>query len=58
MDEELNKYIEEMKTQPNPASILVEYIYFKNAKNVYYARFKIQQHYDGETYQLTIDSHH
>ena len=57
MDRELIKYIEEMRTKPNPATILVEYIYFRNAKNVYYAREKIQKHYDGETYQLAIDSH-
>ena len=39
------------------STILVENIWYKNAKNVYYARSMIERHYKGETYQLQIDSH-
>ena len=30
----------------------------KDAKNCYQARYKLQRHYKGETYQLQLDSHH
>ena len=43
---------------PKSPSIIVENIWHEKAKNVYYARNKIQRHYDGETYYFQLDSHH
>lgn len=37
---------------------LIEKVWNRNAKNVYHARSMYQRHYNGETYQLQIDSHH
>ena len=36
----------------------METVWHENAKNAYYARHRIQQHYNGETYQMQLDSHH
>ena len=47
-----------MTKQPNPPSILLENIWHVKASNVYFARFMNQRHYNGETYQLQLDSHH
>ena len=35
----------------------IEAVDFKEAKNAYYARHRLQKHFKGETYQLQIDSH-
>ena len=35
----------------------MEVISHRDAKNVYYARYQIQRHYENETYFLQIDSH-
>ena len=43
---------------PDPPSFVIENIWHENAKNVYHARYMIQRHYNGETYQMQIDSHH
>ena len=50
MKEELDEYIEEVSNSPNSASILVENVWIKKARNVYHARFMNQRHYNGETY--------
>ena len=42
----------------DPPSILIENIWHEKAKNAYHARHMIQRHYQGETYQMQIDSHH
>ena len=49
---EVEQYIKEASKLPNPPSILMEKVSHKDAKNCYYARFKLQRHYKGETYQL------
>ena len=36
----------------------MENVWHEKSKNAYHARNKVQQHYNGETYQLQIDSHH
>lgn len=54
---DLKRYLEEVAKQPNAPSILLENIWHENAKNVYHARQMIQRHYNGETYQMQIDSH-
>ena len=58
MDADLNRYLVEVAKLPDPPNIVIENIWHENAKNVYHARYMIQQHYNGETYQLQIDSHH
>ena len=47
-----------MTEQKNPPSIPLENIWHEKASNVYVARFMNQRHYNGETYQLQLDSHH
>ena len=58
LEKNLNEYIEELENQQYKPSILVENTWYEKASNVYHARFKNQRHYNGETYQLQIDSHH
>ena len=36
----------------------MENVWHENAKNVYHARYMNQRHYNDETYQMQIDSHH
>ena len=36
----------------------MENVWHKNSRDLYDTRCKIQRHYDGETYQLQLDSHH
>ena len=36
----------------------MENVWHENAKNVYHARYMIQRHFNNETYQLQLDSHH
>ena len=36
----------------------MENIWHKNAKNAYFARYRLNSLYNNETYQLQLDSHH
>ena len=36
----------------------MENVWHENAKNVYHARVLAQRHFNNETYQLQLDSHH
>lgn len=55
---DVKRYIDEAARLPNPPSILMESVSHRDAKNCYHARFRLQRHYKGETYQLQLDSHH
>ena len=57
LDSDLNRYLVEAAKLPKPPTILMENIWHLDAKNVYHARVMIQRHYNGETYQLQLDSH-
>ena len=55
---ELKEYIWEIEKGPNAPSILIENVNYRNSREAYHARILNQQHYNGETYQMQLDSHH
>ena len=54
----MKEYIDQVTNLPNPPAIDMEMISHKDAKNCYHARYSLQRHYQDETYQLQLDSHH
>ena len=48
----IQQFIDEVLDLDLAPSILLENVSHLNAKNGYYARSKLQRHYNGETYQL------
>ena len=55
---EVKAYLAEVGQLPNAPSILQEELHSKYAMGSYMARAHIQKHYQDETYQLQLDSHH
>ena len=58
MLKDVKSYIAEAEALPNAPSILMEEVPHDEAKNCYHARYRLQKHYNDETYQLQLDSHH
>ena len=55
---EVEAYIQEAQGGPHPTSIVMETLPHTQFKDAYHARYRVQQHYNGETYQLQLDSRH
>lgn len=47
----------ELLSVNNAGNIVYEVVGHKEAKNAYYARYRVQKLYSGQDYQLQIDSH-
>ena len=54
---DVQAYIDELEKGPNAPSIVMVHVSHLDAKNCYHARYRIQKYYNGETYQLQLDSH-
>ena len=54
MLQEVQAYIQEAQG----AAIVMEAVPHSEFKDAYHARYRVQQHYNGETYQLQLDSRH
>ena len=52
MAEEVRAYINEVKGTPGQPFIYMEELPLNKVKNQYHARYRLQQYYNGETYQL------
>ena len=52
MLEEINRYIHKAQGLPHLSSIVMETLPHTQFENAYHARYRAQQHYNGETYQL------
>ena len=50
--EGVKAYIAEAESLPNAPSILMEEVSHREAKNCYHARYRLQKHFNDETYQL------
>ena len=52
MAEEVRAYINEVKGTSGQPFIYMEELPLNKVKNQYHARYRLQQYYNGETYQL------
>ena len=52
MVEEVRTYINSVERMPNAPFIFMEEMPLNEVKNLYHARYRLQQYYSGETYQL------
>ena len=55
---EVKAYIAEVQRQPNTPEFVMEELSHSFAQGSYMARAHIQNHYNDETYQMQLDSHH
>ena len=53
----LRAFIQEQESQSPSPRLNLEAIPHTAAKNAYYARYRLQQCFQSETFQLQIDSH-
>lgn len=52
MLQEVQAYIQEAQGAPHQSTIVMETVPHTEFKDAYHARYRVQQHYKGETYQL------
>ena len=50
--EAVKKFIEREKEKMSGVEFIIEAVDYKEAKNCYYARYRLHKHYSNETYQL------